>query len=324
MIHELKRQAAEQPDIQKLLWKRQLSQQSTYKAEIHELQTKMLNMKEKSEMQSHLAANMCKIEQSVPSRSVESEPENVLNTLSPGRSARWILPAELETPNRPTSSGLQSPVGVPVQLGPSPSTQEYVRQAPCGVPPAQWGDLHAREGDDGCELFGNMPEADDLDLLGEPARNAEQQDESENAEVLPLVHAQQPHISGARCVNGILVRPDHAEEEPPSTACRQSAVNAPGGIALGRGPPGFGKSPGLIPGRQLPPPPPPPPPVPGVRRRWQRDRRSALRRSSRVQWVRRRSPVRRSNPTRRRQSRRQCRRQRTSRAYALAAVRRSR
>ena len=148
---------------------------------------------------------MCKIEQSVPSRSVESEPENVLNTLSPGRSARWILPAELETPNRPTSSGLQSPVGVPVELAPSTSTQEYVRQTPCGVPPAQWGDLHAREGDDGCELFGNMPEADDLDLLGEPARNAEQQDKLENAEVLPLVHAQQPHISGPRCVNGNLV-----------------------------------------------------------------------------------------------------------------------
>ena len=66
-------------------------------------------------MQSHLA-NMCKIEQSVPSRSVESEPENVLSTLSPGRRSRWILPEDLETPNRPTSSGLQSPLGVPVQL----------------------------------------------------------------------------------------------------------------------------------------------------------------------------------------------------------------
>ena len=227
VIQELRRKAAEQPDIQKLLWKRQLSQQSTYRAEIHELQTEMLNMKEKSEMQSHLAANMCKIEQSVPSRSVESEPDNVLTTPSPGRSTRWILPAELETPNRPTSSGLQSPVGVPVQqlqLGPSPSTQEYVRPAPCGIPPAQWGDLHAREGDDGCELFGNMPEADDLDLLGDPARSAEQQDELENAEALPLVHAQQSPISGARCVSGSLVRPDNAEEEPPSTACRQSAA----------------------------------------------------------------------------------------------------
>ena len=95
-IQELRRQAEEQPAIQKLLWKRQLSQQSTYKAEIHELYTEMLNMREKSEMQSRLAANMCKLEHSVPSRSVESEPENVLNTRSPGRCSRWILPEELE------------------------------------------------------------------------------------------------------------------------------------------------------------------------------------------------------------------------------------
>ena len=76
-------------------------------------------MKEKSEMKPHLAANMCRIDQTIPSRSVESEPENVLNTLSPGRSMRWILPHELETPQRPTSSGLQSPMGIPVQFGPS-------------------------------------------------------------------------------------------------------------------------------------------------------------------------------------------------------------
>ena len=62
MIQVLRRQASEQPDIQKLLWKKQLSHHSTYKAEIHELHTEMLNMKEKSEMKSHLAANMCKIE----------------------------------------------------------------------------------------------------------------------------------------------------------------------------------------------------------------------------------------------------------------------
>ena len=82
MIQELRRQADEQPDIQKLLWKKQLSQQSTNRAEIHELHTELLNMKEKSEMKSHLAANMCRIDHTVPSRTVESEPENVLNTLS--------------------------------------------------------------------------------------------------------------------------------------------------------------------------------------------------------------------------------------------------
>ena len=43
MIHELRPQADEQPDMQKLLWKRQLSQQADYRAEIHELHTELLN-----------------------------------------------------------------------------------------------------------------------------------------------------------------------------------------------------------------------------------------------------------------------------------------
>ena len=54
-------------------------------------------------------------------------------------------------------------------------------------------------------------DADDLDVLEDPAWNAEQQDELENADVLPLAHVQQSPISGARCVNGNLVRPDNAE-----------------------------------------------------------------------------------------------------------------
>ena len=84
MIHEQRRQADEQPEVQKLRWKQQLFQQASYKAEIHELHTELLNLKEKSEMKSHLSANVCKIDQTVPSRTVESEPENTLNTLSPG------------------------------------------------------------------------------------------------------------------------------------------------------------------------------------------------------------------------------------------------
>ena len=59
MMQELRRQADEQPDRQKLLWKRQLSQQADYRAEVHELHTELLNTKEKSEMKSRLAANMC-------------------------------------------------------------------------------------------------------------------------------------------------------------------------------------------------------------------------------------------------------------------------
>ena len=66
MIQELRRQADEQPDIQKLLWKKQLSQQSTYRAEIHELHTEMLNMKEKSEMKSHL--DRAQVELSTPNQ----------------------------------------------------------------------------------------------------------------------------------------------------------------------------------------------------------------------------------------------------------------
>ena len=95
-IQEFRRQAEEQPELHKLLWRRQLSQQSTYKAEIHELYAEMLNMREKSEMQSHLSAHMCKLEQTSPSRTLESEPENVLNTASPGRSSAWILPSEMD------------------------------------------------------------------------------------------------------------------------------------------------------------------------------------------------------------------------------------
>ena len=154
MIQELRCQADEQPNIRKLLWKKQLSQQSTYRAEIHELHTELLNMKEKSELKSHLAANMCRIDHTVPSRTVESEPENVLNTLSPGRRQRWILPRELETPNRPTSSGMQSPAGAPVQFGPSSQTREYA--SPLHV------SLHQLNGE--MYMFGGMLLEDDQDL----------------------------------------------------------------------------------------------------------------------------------------------------------------
>ena len=142
MVQALRQHADDQPDKEKLLWKRHLSQQADYRAEIHELDTELLNMRERSEMKSHLAANMCRIEQTVPSRTVEAGPDNTLNTLSPGRNSRWILPHELETPNRPTSSGLQSPVGVPVQLGPSPMTRAYSATPPGNVPPAQWGEFY--------------------------------------------------------------------------------------------------------------------------------------------------------------------------------------
>ena len=132
-IQELRRQAEEQPAIQKTLWRRQLSQRSTYKAEIHELYTEMLNMREESYFQSHSAANMCKLEHSIPSRSVESEPENELNTRSPGRCSSWILPSEMETSrqanvfrsaitNRCTSPAWSKPTGPRIQ---SPQSMLY-------------------------------------------------------------------------------------------------------------------------------------------------------------------------------------------------------
>ena len=90
------------------------------------------------------------------SRTLDPEPENVLNTASPGRSSAWILPSETATPDRPTSSGLQSPSGASRQFGPSPQTQEYSRPSPCCVPPAQWGSHCDREsGEEECELFGD-------------------------------------------------------------------------------------------------------------------------------------------------------------------------
>ena len=68
-IQNLKSQAEEQPELLKLQWRRQLSQQSSCKAEIHELYTEMLNMRKKSEMKSHLSTQMRRFEN--PSGSVE-------------------------------------------------------------------------------------------------------------------------------------------------------------------------------------------------------------------------------------------------------------
>ena len=201
MIQELRRQADDQPDMQKLLWKRHISQQADYRAEIHELHTELLNMREKSETKSHLAANMCKIEQTVPSRTVEAEADNVLNTMSPGKSHRWILPHELETPERPTSSGLQPPIGAPVQLGPSPLTREYSAAPPGHIPPAQWGEYYGRAGDDGCELFGALPGEGEPEEHLCPQQEVHQPDELNDAHS-PLAPQQQAPPVAARCVNG--------------------------------------------------------------------------------------------------------------------------
>ena len=120
-----------------------MSQQASYKAEIHELYVEMLNMLEKSEMQAALSAKMCRLEP--PSLTVEAEPENVLNTACPGRSPSGILPSELMTPARLTTGGIQSPSRPPVAYGPSPLTQQCCGQRDLSVPPAQWGDRERAE-----------------------------------------------------------------------------------------------------------------------------------------------------------------------------------
>ena len=234
-IQEFRRQAEEQPELRKLLWRRQLCQQSTYKAEIHELYTEMLNMREVSEMQSRLSAHMCKLEQASPSRSLESEPENVLNTRSPGRCSAWILLSEMETPARPTS-----PTGAPMQFGPSPQTQEYHRPSPCCIPPTQWGSHYAREsGDEECELFGDIPPGHAENPLGVPAECEAHQDKLDNTSTLNASNSMASNLESPRCINGQLMRPTPPSDDSPSTTCQASMVCAPGGVPLGRAPPGF-------------------------------------------------------------------------------------
>ena len=73
----------------------QLSQQASYKAEIHELYTEMLNMQEKSGIKAALSASMCRLKQ--PSLTVEAKPENVLNAASAGRRSSLMSPVRLTT-----------------------------------------------------------------------------------------------------------------------------------------------------------------------------------------------------------------------------------
>ena len=187
--------------------------------------------------------------------------ENVLNTASPGRSSLWILRSEmLSTSDRPTTSGLQSPSGVPTQCGPSPATQEDCRQSPCRVPPAQWGNRFAREsGEEEHELFGDLPAAHVEPLQDDAAQHEAHQDELDRAAVPSPSNAS--NLAGPRCINGELVRPTPPRDDSPSTACQASTVCASGGVRLGKAnPPCFGAPPGIVPvpSREIPPPPPPP------------------------------------------------------------------
>ena len=172
-------------------------------------------MREKSETKSALSAHMCRLES--PSRSIESEPENVLNAASPGRSSSWILPSEMmTTPDRPTTSGLQSPSCVPMQFGPSPRTQEYCRQSSCRTPPAQWGNHDAREVEaEECELFGDPPAAEDDPVQIDLEREMAHQDELHIAAPPSPSNGSASNLSGPRCINGQLVRPEPPSDDAP-------------------------------------------------------------------------------------------------------------
>ena len=97
-----------------------------------------------------------------------------------------------QTPDRPTSSGLQSPIGAPVQLGPSPQTREYSTPPPSNIPPAQWGDVYGRAGDDGCELFGALPEGDEPEAPLYQQQAVQQPNELDDADFPPVLYPQEP------------------------------------------------------------------------------------------------------------------------------------
>ena len=84
----------------------------------------------------------------------------------------------------------------------------------------------------------------------------EHRDELEIAAVPSPSSASLSNLSGPRCINGQLVRPERPRDDCPSTG-DASSVSASVGV---RKPPCFGAPPGIsqVPSRKLPPPQPPP------------------------------------------------------------------
>ena len=107
-----------------------------------------------------------------------------------------------------------------MQFDPNPQTQEYFRQSPWRVPPAQWGNHYAREsGEEECELFAD-PAPDEW---GEPFQvDSARQDELENAAAPSPSSASASNLTGPRCINGELVRPTPPRDDSPSTVCQAS------------------------------------------------------------------------------------------------------
>ena len=138
-LRELQDQSAAQPQLLKAQWKNQTSQQATYKAEIHALNTEIANMAEKSELQATRSAKMCSIDS--PRATVEAAPENVLNSQH-----SWPMPLTIMEStwriNDTDEGNDRRSAGPPVAYGPSPPmTQRYAHGSPdLSVAPAQWGD----------------------------------------------------------------------------------------------------------------------------------------------------------------------------------------
>ena len=95
-----------------------------------------------------------------------------------------------------------------MQFGPSPLTQEHRRASPCCIPPAQWGNHHAREpGEKECELFGDVSLGHEENLPEEPVQREARQDELDSASMRSVSNSMASNQAGPRCVNGQLVRP---------------------------------------------------------------------------------------------------------------------
>ena len=90
--------------------------------------------------------------------------------------------------------------------------ENTVYPPPLNVPPAQWGDVYGRAGDDGCELLGVMPADDEFEALPSPQQAVQHPDELGDADFPPAPPQPEPLVA-ARCVSGTLLRPGNAEEE---------------------------------------------------------------------------------------------------------------
>ena len=68
----------------------------------------------------------------------------------------------------------------------------------------QWGATHARDREEECELFGDVPAGHESDNMGNPLGSVEHQDELDNAAAMHAADSVGQSISGAVCVWGTI------------------------------------------------------------------------------------------------------------------------